>query len=646
MNPIALMTRIEIIKKPRLTDSSSPMRFSHLTYPILLCLFLVASPRAVAENPKTLARHFFRSPAMENVKISPGNRYLSFIGDRGDQSLQSYEFETGRRRATRAEKGDVYDYYWVSSKQVLVFAQRLGIPSQIFSVTDRLGQPNPTDYVEVYDLLPDTRDTFIVKNTDRSEKFFDLDRYDLSNQGRRRVAKNPGHIISWFTDKDGVIRIRLWVDENEDDRFDYRKDADSPWTEIHPGADSFGILFLNEPEKVIAFVRPEGESKVIGRYFDCARNEAYGEPIADPEYDVLPDFYVLDPESEETFGFSYQAKRRKAIWLSEPHQALQAQVDAQYPDSNNEIHGFAMDDSQAVIRRSSDRHPGEWLLRDVESRSEVSIGLERPWIDPEATAKVESIVFPNRHGQSIHALLTRPSAPPDEKKLIAMIHGGPRARDYWGWDSEAQFFASLGYTVMKINYRGSSEYGLDYSPYAHLDAIRNSIVDVGDGVRWAIDQGYADPSKVAIYGSSFGGHVALRAAAENPDLFACVIGYAGVYDWVKEMDREFAKEPVFWKLKMRTYYGDYENEKDLWADASAIALVDQIDAPVYLLHGGADQIVASRQSKLMRTALKKAGKDVTLKILSFNNHGMVSEAPTIRFYQNLAKFVEDSMQMR
>ena len=104
------------------------MRFSHLTYPILLCLFLVASPRAVAENPKTLARHFFRSPAMENVKISPGNRYLSFIGDRGDQSLQSYEFETGRRRATRAEKGDVYDYYWVSSKQVLVFAQRLGIP--------------------------------------------------------------------------------------------------------------------------------------------------------------------------------------------------------------------------------------------------------------------------------------------------------------------------------------------------------------------------------------------------------------------------------------------------------------------------------------------------------------------------------------
>jgi dipeptidyl aminopeptidase/acylaminoacyl peptidase len=224
-----------------------------------------------------------------------------------------------------------------------------------------------------------------------------------------------------------------------------------------------------------------------------------------------------------------------------------------------------------------------------------------------------------------------------------MIHGGPRARDYWDWDSEAQYFAALGYTVLKINYRGSSEYGLEYSPYSHLDAIRNSIVDVADGVRWAIDEGFTKSGKAAIYGSSFGGHVALRTAAEYPELFSCVIGYAGVYDWVKEMDREFAKEPIYWKLKQFKYYGDYDNEKEQWWDASAVTLAGQIRAPVYLLHGGADEIVASRQSRLMHKALKNAGKDVTLKILSFNNHGMVSERPTIRFYENLAKFVGSAL---
>ena len=105
------------------------------------------------------------------------------------------------------------------------------------------------------------------------------------------------------------------------------------------------------------------------------------------------------------------------------------------------------------------------------------------------------------------------------------------------------------------------------------------------------------------------------------------------------MDREFAKEPIYWKLKQFKYYGDYQNEKELWQNASAVTLAHKIQAPVYLLHGGADEIVASRQSRLMHKALKNAGKDVTLKILSFNNHGMVSERPTIRFYENLAKFI-------
>lgn len=451
------------------------MRFPPQLLSSIVFLSLIGLSLCAADNAKTLAKKFFKKPAMENVKISPGNRYLSYLGDRGSQSLFTYEFETGRRRSVMPEQGnDVYDHYWVSRRQILVFAQRLGFPSQIFSVNDRLNQQTPNDYVQVYDLLPDLEDKLIVKNTDRSEKFFDLEQFDISSNGLKRVVKNPGHIISWFTDKNGFIRIRLWVDENENDRFDYRKDANSPWTEIHPGTDSFGLLFLNEPEKIIAFVRPEGESKVIGRYFDCARNEAYGTPIEDPEYDVLPAFYILDPESEETFGFSYQAERRKAVWFSQGHQALQTQVDAHFPDSINEIHGFTQSENQAVIRRSSDRNPGEWLLRDIDSGEESIIGQERPWIDNAQSASTQSITFPNRHGQPIHALLTRPTNPTREKKLVAMIHGGPRARDYWRWDSEAQYFAALGYTVLKINYRGSSGYGLDYSPYAHLHAIRVS----------------------------------------------------------------------------------------------------------------------------------------------------------------------------
>ena len=595
-------------------------------------------------TPKSLAQQFFFKPDMEDARVSPGNQYLSYINYDGSRSLMNYEFITGKRRSVRPEENsDIYDYYWISPNQLLVFSQKLGIPTKIFTTTNRLTRVTPTEYVEVYDLLPDTQHKLIVKDTKRSEKFFNLQLHNLQSGSLKTVAKNPGHIISWYTDKDGVVRIRLWVDENEEDRFEYRPNAESPWKEINPGIDSYGVLFLDEPEKIIAFVRPEGESHVIGRYFDCAQNSEYGFPIIDPEYDIIPDRYMLDPETESTFGFSYQAEKRVSVWLSDDHKNLQSQIDSIHPDTINEIHGFAMDNTKAIIRRSSDRNPGEWAQYDIESKSETLIGKERPWINPEESATTASIVYPNREGIPIHALATRPLENADKKTLLVMVHGGPRARDYWGWDSEAQYFSALGYTVLKVNYRGSSEYGLDYSPYSHLKAIKASIVDVADGVRWALDQGYATKDKVAIYGSSFGGHVALRCAAENPDLFACVIGYAGVYDWVKEMDREFKEEPIYWKLKLQTYYGDYDNEKDQWRAASAITIADQIKAPVYLIHGGSDQIVASKQSRLMRTALKKAKKDVTLKILSFNNHGMVSEKPAIRFYENLAKFIDESI---
>lgn len=612
---------------------------------ILYALILAAaSTLAAPRKPKTLAEKFFFKPDIEDARVSPGSHSLSFIGNNGQRALFNHDFETGKRRSIKADRGNqIYDYYWVSPDQVIVFAEKLGIPAEVFSANRRLSAVEPCDYVQVYDLMPDTSDRILIKDTGKSEKFFDLELFNVDSGSRKRVAKNPGHIISWITDKNGIVRMRQWVDEDENDRFEYRLNEETEWKEIHLGTDSFGVLFLNEPEKVLSFHRPEGKDRVIARAFDCARNEFYGPSIEDPDYDLIPETYILDSETEETFGFSYQAERRRTIWFKHEHHRIQEKINAAFPHTLNDIHGFALDETHAVIPRHSDRNPGEWLLFEIDTGQTKLIGKERPWIDPAETASTQSITFPNREGTPIHALLTQPPHGVARKGLLTMIHGGPRARDYWDWDSEAQYFAALGYTVLKINYRGSSEYGLEYSPYSHLDAIRNSIVDVADGVRWAIDEGFTKSGKAAIYGSSFGGHVALRTAAEYPELFSCVIGYAGVYDWVKEMDREFAKEPIYWKLKQFKYYGDYDNEKEQWWDASAVTLAGQIQAPVYLLHGGADEIVASRQSRLMHKALKNAGKDVTLKILSFNNHGMVSERPTIRFYENLAKFVGSAL---
>ncbi len=214
---------------------------------------------------------------------------------------------------------------------MLIFAQRLGIPSQVFSTNRRLSLSKANDYVEVYDLIPDRENKLLIKDTGRSEKFFDLELYDIESLGRKTLIRNPGHIISWFTDKDGIVRIRQWVDENEDDRFEYRAHPDAPWKEINPGTNSYGILFLNEPEKTLAFYRPDGGDRVIARAFDCAKNAFYGPIIEDPNYDLIPEEYIMDPETEEVFGFRYQSDRRRTIWFQESHHHLQEQINQAFP---------------------------------------------------------------------------------------------------------------------------------------------------------------------------------------------------------------------------------------------------------------------------------------------------------------------------
>jgi hypothetical protein len=196
----------------------------------LLRTFLIASSLIVlllasseARKPRSPAQRFFMKPDIEYARVSPGNQYLSYVGYNGSRVLMTYEFETGKRRSIQADHGnDVYDHYWVSRNQLLVFAEKLGLPAQVFTTSNRLRISQPSEYVEVYDLLPDVANKLIVKDTGPSEKFFHLDRFDPTTGSRKRVARNPGHIVSWFTDKDGIVRIRLWIDENEKDRFDYR----------------------------------------------------------------------------------------------------------------------------------------------------------------------------------------------------------------------------------------------------------------------------------------------------------------------------------------------------------------------------------------------------------------------------------------
>ncbi len=592
---------------------------------------------------KSLAKNLFKQADVSEVRLTPGNRGLSYLSAKnGSSRLELVDLETGKTYRANLEKSpDVYDYYWIDRDTVLFFVQQLGTPIGAFTANFKLSNVRPSAFNRVYDTLPDQARVYIAKDDDFDEKFNDLYRVNAITGSRKRIEENDGNILAWFTDKDGVTRIRYTIDENERDQYAYRSGPDSDWKPIDIDGHPVGVLFHGGPDEFIIFIRRNENARFAAYTFDAATNSYANTVLEDENYDILYNQFIVDPETEQSLGFTYDLEKPQTYWFDATLAAISEQIDRQHPEKINEILGYGPEKQTIIYKQYSDTDPESWIQLNLANKHEETLLQALPDLDSQPTSNTEPISYTSRDGVEIHGYLTRSTAQQTAPgKALLMIHGGPRARDRWGWDAEAQYFANLGYHVLKINYRGSEGYGIDFSPYSHIDSIETSVRDTVDGARWLVAQGLSTPGQIAIYGSSFGGHVSLCSAASAPELFFACVGYAGVYDWPKHLDEEFKEQPVYARLKTNTYYPDYEENRDYWFSSSAIPQAKQIACPVLLVHGRSDETVSAQQSRAMHKALKKAGKDSQLQILSFNRHGFTLEKNRISFYTNLAKFLE------
>jgi len=618
-----------------------------ITSIIALAACLSSSCEASNRELKSLAQALFAQPSVSDVRITPGNRGLSYISAKhGRSKLQLLDFESGRTYTASIEGiHDVYDYHWIDRENVVIFVQQLGNPTGAFTAGYKLNRVAPTDFYRVYDSLPDKKGIYIAKDEDFDSKFNDLYQVNALTGSRKRIEKNDGTVLAWLTDADGVTRIRHTIDEYEKDRYAYRSGPDGQWRDIPIHGQPLTVLFLDETEQFAILARREGSDTFSLYRYDATSNRYSSTILEDDEYDILITEFIHDPETEEIYGFSYDSARPTTFWFEQDFAKFESRIDALHPKTENRIIGYNHDKSAIVYQIINDNQPKQWRQFSLANSKDELLLNHKIDFDLSRARKKEAITYQNREGTLIHGYLTRTSIESEQPaKTLLMIHGGPRARDRWEWDAEAQYFASLGYNVLKINYRGSDGYGVNYSPYSHFSSLRTSVADTIDGAKWLIETGVAKPGKIAIYGSSFGGHVALSCAAQEPELFAASIGYAGVYDWPRYLDAQFKEYPVWAKLKFNTYYPGYDEDRESWTSNSAITQVASISCPVYLLHGGSDDNVSHSQSRRMHKALKKAGKDCKLKVLSFNGHGLVQESNRIKFYSQLATFLAEQIE--
>lgn len=630
--------------------------------------------------------YFTRSDDVGTIKLSPAGDYLALTaGEQGGELLMFVNLEDPSVGATvRAPDGLViYDFHWASNTRVVfqVAQQYPGrvAPSptgEIYAV-DRDGRRHELIYgyragegnsgvihrtreasfahAKIVSLLRDDERNIIIAEVpwrlaggsysyDR-DAHVRITRLDIYNGRKGNLGGVPLAEADVLVDQDDEPRFALGYAEGHRMSIAWRRSKDTRKWEFFelPGFRDQALAplrFTADNSAVLFSGVPEGERYAALYQFTLA-DQSVERLTSLEQTDVLN--VVADFQGKEAIGVVGYADKLVYGWLLPDHPAARLHQALQRAFEGNEVRfiSHSADGKRAIVHVSSDVAPGEYFLFDTESKKADMIRAARSWVDIKRMRPKEPIELKARDGLVLHGYLTRPAGE-GPHPLIVLPHGGPHGiRDDWSFDPEVQLFASRGYAVLQVNFRGSGGYGIDFQEAGYKKWGTAMQDDVTDATKWAIDQKIASADRICIYGVSYGGYAALMGAAREPKLYRCAIGYAGVYDL-----------PLLYKtgdIPESDLGSDYLNDvlgnddADLRARSPA-SHAKSIEAPVLLIHGTKDHRAAYDQAIAMRKALEAAGKPPEWLALSREGHGAYDRATRVEVYQKILAFLDKHLK--
>ncbi|MEL6189222.1 MAG: S9 family peptidase, partial [Myxococcota bacterium] len=338
-------------------------------------------------------------------------------------------------------------------------------------------------------------------------------------------------------------------------------------------------------------------------------------------------------------GVRYVSEKLERVYFDEDSRKRWEGVERALPGRLNLILGSISEGRQKLIRSSADTAPPAYYLYDEGEPAITPLFELYPELSDVKHAPMQPISYVARDGLEVPGYLT---VPVDGTRapfpLIVMPHGGPWARDVWGWDPIVQFLVSRGFAVLQPNFRGSTGYGQAYFERGGGRWGLEMQDDVTDGARWAIQEGIADPARVGIFGISYGGYAALRAMQMEPELFRAGASYAAVTDLPELL--EDASRYEFWIAELESLVGRRREDRIKLAKASPARGAHEIRGAILIGHGSEDSRVQVSQARLMVDALRRAGREVEAYVYDGEDHSFIDERNQIEFFTRLASFFE------
>ncbi len=640
---------------------------------LLLWAALAVAGTSWAADDKIPIDSFFRLSQYSAMAISPDGVTIAALAPvNGRQNL--VVLDLAKKKATpltALDSKDIVFFDWLTSKRLLVATGKLGVRVDdmqgggLYAVdVDGNGERRVAEggdetafggvqttftATNLVRTLPNSEDIIASETLYEARKSTPGNLVRINTRTSRRTIvsgtkPDGGDIEQWVADNKGVARVFICSSASKV-RIWYRAGEDKPWVKL----DEFGALSegqwrpvaVAEDDKTLLVSSRRGHDKAVIARYDPEK-KSFGEVIATHPQVDLGDL-VDDPMTGAIVGVVYDADRAGIAWFDEKLSAVQSALDKALPDAVNTF-SWSADRQKFLITSRSDVNPGTFYLFDRAVGKIQWLADRRPWIDPKKMSHMTPVRYKARDGLEIPAYLTIPNGSSGKNlPLVVNPHGGPWIEgDQWGFDPEVQFLASRGYAVLQPNYRGTSRYGWKHFSSSFKQWGLAMQDDITDGVKWAIDQGYADPNRVCIYGGSYGGYATMQGLEKTPELYKCGINYVGVTDlelFVTNTWSDFSYSPML-DNEMKDMFGDVSKDSAQIKATSPVLHADRIKAPVFMAYGAADVRVVPEHGFRMKAAMESVGQHPEWMIADGEGHGYRSLSNQIMFYGAMEKFLD------
>ncbi|MFC2093281.1 prolyl oligopeptidase family serine peptidase [Bacteroidota bacterium] len=621
---------------------------SYLITSLILALGILLAVNSYSQEVKKIPlRDFFKNPEKTYYQISPDGEYLSYLAPY-ENRLNIFVQKIGSDeivRVTDITDRDLAGYYWANNDMLLFGKDKDGDENYHVYGVDKEGKnlkdltPFEDVTVRIIDDLEDFENEVLISMNKRNKEIFDVYRLNIETGELKMVAENPGNVSSWETDHDGKVRIAITTDGVNSSLL-YRETEEDPFNTILTTnfKESIYPLFFTFDNKYIYASSNLGRDKSAIVKYDIANGKELKVLFEHPEVDVYGLSY--SKKRKELTSISYTTWKRQREFLDKDVEALYKRLEKELgTDLEIVITGMNKNEDKFLVRTYSDRSLGAYYFYDLNSDNLTKLADVSPWLNEDDMVEMKPISYKSRDGLTINGYLTLPKGKePKNLPVVINPHGGPWARDSWGFNPEVQFLANRGFAVLQMNFRGSTGYGKAFWEVSFKEWGKKMQDDITDGVQWLIDEGIADPDRIGIYGGSYGGYATLAGLVFTPDLYTCGVDYVGV----SNLFTFFNSIPPYWKPHLEKVYemvGDPVKDSLLLVEISPVFHVDNIKAPLFVAQGKHDPRVNIEESNQIVEALKKKGIDVPYMVKDDEGHGFHNEENRFDFYEAMEKFL-------